>query len=83
MEETETRGFCPFGDSSRVLRKREVVNFGTMTHQSLKASARPKQEPFEERMFGFLNAVVEPLVCAGVVTPLPWPQRRARSWRST
>jgi hypothetical protein len=57
-----------------VLRKREVVDFETMTYQSPEASGRSKREPWETLMFGTLNAVIEPLVRAGVVSPLPCPQ---------
>jgi len=45
-----------------------------MIHQSPEASARPKRGPLEALMFGTLNAVIEPLVRAGVVIPLPCPQ---------
>jgi hypothetical protein len=51
-----------------------VVNFGTMIHQSSEASARPKRAPLGALMFGALNAVIEPLVSAGVMIPLPCPQ---------
>src|SRR5260370_6787606 len=45
-----------------------------MIHQSPEASAGPKRGPLEALMFGTLNAVIEPLVRAGVVISLPWPQ---------
>ena len=45
-----------------------------MTHQSPEASARTKREPLDAGMFGPLNAVIEPLVRAGVMIPLPCPQ---------
>ncbi len=45
-----------------------------MIHQSPEASPRSKQEPLGALVFGTLNAVIEPLVRAGVVIPLPYPQ---------